>query len=75
MHNDVFKKSLNVKCCYLFQISNIPWASSEPDNHNGREDCVAMFDTPQRHTQMQDRDCRDYMNFICEFFPGTKIER
>ncbi|KAK3753965.1 hypothetical protein RRG08_006345 [Elysia crispata] len=50
-------------------ISNIPWASSEPDNHNGREDCVAMFDTPQRHTQMQDRDCRDYMNFICEFFP------
>ena len=43
-----------------------PWDATEPNNNNGGEDCVHLYNEGLLFFKWNDNNCNEYRRFICE---------
>ena len=43
-----------------------PWDATEPNNNNGGEDCVHLYNEGNLFFRWNDNNCNEYRRFICE---------
>ncbi|XP_065366155.1 C-type lectin 37Da-like [Calliphora vicina] len=53
-------------------VSYAKWSDNQPDNFEGNEDCVFMWYENKQY-EMNDFDCYDVANYVCECKPPSSI--
>uniref|UniRef100_A0A8C2FG03 C-type lectin domain-containing protein n=1 Tax=Cyprinus carpio TaxID=7962 RepID=A0A8C2FG03_CYPCA len=53
-------------------VSHTNWGHGEPNNHNGRENCVEMVTTENGTSWWNDLNCDAHQDWICMIAKGKK---